>query len=157
MPREDRLQEQKRRENRKKQQLDWQTGIEKRKAERAERAKDPRNWEYHYKAPGRQQANERKTAAQRNDDARKTARRRAERTAANEGQQIYEIQQIQAETDRVEASTARFKKAQIEGKKQRSSRAATAVGQQRMLATRKAGRSSGQSTVLFDAPLRMRA
>lgn len=122
-----------------------------------ERAKDPRNWEFHYKAPGNRMVGATKgmSAEERQVQAFQNARRSAESTAKTSGQDIYEIQQIQAETKKIEERTSRYKRASIQGKRQRSSRAAQGVAAQRQLANRRAGQSSGQATKLFDQPLKM--
>jgi len=117
-----------------------------------ERAKDARNWEYHWEASAAKEDpwNPRSSMGKRSlalADERQRAE--AERRARETGETQYQ-------TDKIIANTDRFKKAATQGKKQRSSRAARGVAAQRQMATRRSGKGSGQATKLFDAPLRMR-
>jgi hypothetical protein len=67
------------------------------------RADDPRNWEFHYKAPGQKYSTQGKNDRQVDNVA--VARRRAESKARKTGRQVFEVQQIEYQTAGIVADT----------------------------------------------------
>lgn len=126
------------------------------------KASDKRNWQAYYDPKshvsriGGRQDDDNRSRYEKDQRNERVRIQNAKDQAANEGQSNYEMDQANAETKKIKASTARFKKASIGGKQQRSSAAARGVAAQRQMASRRSGRGSGQATQLFDAPLRMR-
>ena len=125
-----------------------------------ERAKDATNWEYHYEAaaaPDDPWSPRKNMGPRALAEMEKRQRAKAEQMAREGGVSINETNKIKKETANIQKNVDRFKKASIGGKRQRSSRAAKGIAAQRQMATRRAGKGSGQATQLFDAPLRMRS
>lgn len=69
------------------------------------RADDPRNWEFHYKAPGQKYSTQGKNDRQVDNVAR--ARRSAETKARRTGQSVYDVQKIEYQTAGIIQSTER--------------------------------------------------
>jgi hypothetical protein len=118
------------------------------------RADDPRNWEFHYKEPGK---NARGTRGGKGGDGRQTrsnprsdARRTAERAAKQSGQGIYDVREIQYNTAGIKATTkqaGRDAKAKGGGGGFGSTKVAQNLQAQKNVATRRGGGGSGP----FDA------
>ena len=124
-----------------------------------ERAKDATNWEYHYEAaaePDDPWSPRKNMGPRALAEMEKRQRAKAERMAREGGSDINETNRLKKETANINKNIDRFKKAKVGGKRQRSSRASQAIGAQKQMASRRAGKGTGQATQLFDAPLRLR-
>jgi hypothetical protein len=101
------------------------------------RADDPRNWEFHYKKPTRQGSYTRG----KNDEKRTyagDARQKAERLAKQSGKEIFEVQQIEYETQGItEQSETASARAKAKGGGYGSTRVASNVAAQKQKATRR--------------------
>ncbi len=120
------------------------------------RADDPRNWEFHFKDPGKQVGKTTKgetvSAAGMTARARVGARSRAERDAKWTGQSVYDVRKIQYGTAGVVADT---EQAGADAKAKGnfgSTKTAQNVAAQKMLSNRKASRGRARTTNAFEAP-----
>jgi hypothetical protein len=109
------------------------------------RADDPRNWEFHYKAPS--QAFSTRGKDDHRVDNRAQARRVAEKTARRTGKSVYDVQKIEYETEGIKQGTrASGLKAKAMGGAGAfgSTRVATGVAAQRQKASRRTGRAAAR-------------
>lgn len=116
------------------------------------RADDPRNWEFHYKAPGQRYSTQGKNDRQVDNVAR--ARRSAETKARRTGKSVYDVQKIEYQTAGIvadtEASSAKFKASGGGGFG--STQVAANVAAQK----RKGARGRGGGAGSFNAPTQTR-
>ncbi len=116
------------------------------------RADDPRNWEFHYKAPGSRYSTQGKNDRQVDNVAR--ARRSAETKARRTGKSVYDVQKIEYQTAGIvadtEAAGAKFKA--MGGRGGRSTQVAANVAAQKRRGQR--GRGGGAGS--FNAPTQTR-
>lgn len=124
------------------------------------RADDPRNWEFHYKAPATAYSTRGKDDHR--VDNRAAARRTAEHKAKREGKAVYEVQQIEYQTQgvvqRSEEATAKSKAKGGAGAFG-STRVASGLAAQKARGQRKAGRGGARRTAAspFDAQTQNRS
>jgi hypothetical protein len=100
------------------------------------RADDPRNWEFHYKAPSQAFSTQGKN--DRRVDNRARARGRAEKSARREGKSVYEVQKIEYETQGIKQDT------RATGLKAKAMGGASAFGSTRVASNVAAQRQKGQ-------------
>lgn len=123
------------------------------------RADDPRNWEFHYKAPrkGRHYSpTKAMSARERKSQAYSSARSKAEKNARLTGESIYDIKKLEHKTQAIKDESKQAMADAKAGRRFGSSKTATAVSKQRQLAQRKAGRGGMRragSVGVFDAPV----
>lgn len=117
------------------------------------RADDPRNWEFHYKAPGSRYSTRGKNDRQ--VDNVGVAKGQAMRKASREGKSIYEVQQIEYETAGIVAGTSRasaISKAKGGSSAFGSTQVSSNVAAQKRSGRRRAGGGGGT----FNAPTQTR-
>lgn len=116
-------------------------------AQSGSRANDPRNWEFHYKKPTRKGTYTRGKNDQKRSYA-EDAKNRAKAKARQSGKEIYEVQQIEYETQGItEQSDTAVARSKAKGGGYGSTRVASNVALQKQRATRR-----GQAaTSAFDA------
>lgn len=112
------------------------------------RGDDPRNWEFHYKDPGRKsggwsggKGGQNQSAAQATAQARMKARQHAERQARLTGEDVYSIRKIEWEAAGTRLST----KQSIADRKASGKFGSTRVARNVAAAKRRAGASTGRS------------
>lgn len=116
------------------------------------RADDPRNWEFHYKAP--KSAYSTRGKDDHRVDNRASARRAAESKARKTGKDVYAVQKIEYETQGIKRSTeeSSAKRKAISGGRAGTTRAGRGVAAQQQLAARRSGRASARGGSPFEAP-----
>jgi len=124
------------------------------------RADDPRNWEFHYKAPSSRYSTRGKNDRQVDNVA--VARRRAETTARREGKAVFEVQQIEYETQGIIRGTEEASaKAKARGGAGAfgSTSVAAGVAAQKSRGQRRSGRGGARRTTPgpFDAAKQTRS
>lgn len=120
-------------------------------------ADDPRNWQFHYKAPGGRYSDTKgMTARERRDQAYSSARSKAEKNARLAGESLYDIKKLEHKTQAIKDESKQATADAKAGRRFGSSKTSTAVAAQRQLAMRKSGRGGMKragSVGVFDAPV----
>jgi hypothetical protein len=113
------------------------------------RADDPRNWEFHYKAPSASRMGPTKgqSAEERTTNAYSSARQKAERMAKLAGKDVYQVKKTEYETETLKGETkqAAANRKATSGGGFGSSRVAQSVVAQKQMANRKTGRAKASS------------
>jgi len=135
------------------------------------RANDPRNWEFHYKDPGKRKGKDGKvyrrtwsqtkgmSAQEKKNEAYNSAQMRAKKNAKLTGKDIYEVQKIEYETQGIvqESDAARAKSKAIGGAGAfGSTRVAANVAAAKMKSNRQTGRAKARQGAAFAEPPKKR-
>lgn len=115
------------------------------------RADDPRNWEFHYKAPkGGFHETKGASAAENKAQAYSNARMRAKRDAKYAGKELYQVRKMEYDTETVKAETKQASANRKALGRFGSTRAAAGVEAQKQLANRRASRGRSLTTEAFE-------